>query len=436
MPALNIFYKSCCWLFALLPMVVLAQKKPASTHHKRLPEANTTHLAANYLDTILLLHPEYFNAIIRNPRIHHIQIIYTQINRDAKNKASFTHYKYRLNKEEYFYAASMVKLPVSVLALEKAEELKKRGVTPNTIMLTDSAYACQHSTYTDTSSINGYPSIAQYVKRMLLVSDNIAYSRIYEFLTPEYIHQKLWSKGYPTARIRIRFDVNCLGLPNNYTNPIRFLNDSGKVIYRQPPKYYSASTLSMPARNTNKLIDFNNPNYSIRKDFTKSNYVCLQDLHEMLKSIMFPAETLPAKSFKISNENRKFLWQYLQMMPYESCSPVYADRSHYIDSYKKYLYYGQDSAEIINKNIRIFNVVGESYGYTTDCAYIVDFEHQVEFMVSATYYVQKSNGVIDGTDEAYNLYVMPFFRNLGQSIYDFELKRNKKYLPNLLEFKF
>lgn len=430
------FYKCCIWLFALLPIVSLSQNKPVPNSNRKTAAPSIAHVPPNYLDTILLKHPEYFNAIIRYPKIHHVQIIYTQINRDANNKASFTNYTYRLNKDEYFYAASMVKLPVSVLALEKAEELSKLGVTPNSIMLTDSAYACQHSTHTDTSSLNGYPSIAQYVKRMLLVSDNFAYSRMYEFLTPEYINKKLWSKGYPTVRIRIRFDVNCLGLPNNYTNPIRFLNDAGKVIYKQPAKYYAASTLTMPARNTNRLIDFDNPKYSIRKDFTKSNYISLQDLHEILKSIMFPAETPPAKAFKISAENRKFLWQYLQMMPYESCSPLYGDRTQFIDSYKKYLFYGQDSVEIINKNIRIFNVVGESYGYTTDCAYIVDFENKVEFMVSATYYVQESNGVINGTDDAYNLYVMPFFRNLGQSIYTYELHRKKKYLPNLLEYKF
>ncbi len=124
------------------------------------------------------------------------------------------------------------------------------------------------------------------------------------------------------------------------------------------------------------------------------------------------------------------------MMPYESEYPTYSNREHYIDSYKKYFYYGQDSAVIENKNIRIFNVVGESYGYTTDCAYIVDFENKIEFMISATYFLVERNGVIDGTDDSYNAYVMPFFKNLGQSVYQFELSRKKKYLPDLLEFKF
>ena len=45
-------------------------------------------------------------------------------------------------------------------------------------MLTDSANACQHKVNIDTTSINGYPSVAQYIKRMALVSDNFAYSRI------------------------------------------------------------------------------------------------------------------------------------------------------------------------------------------------------------------------------------------------------------------
>jgi hypothetical protein len=410
--------------------------QPQPQPHPHPPKPQVVMKAPNYLDTILLKNPEYFSEIMLSPKIHHVQIVYTQINRDKNNKASFTTYTYRVNRAEFFYAASTVKLPICALAMERMEELKKTGVTINSVMLTDRAHACQSITHTDETSATGFPSIAQYIKRMLLVSDNTAMSRMYEFLTPEYINKKLWSKGFPTARIRIRFDINCLGLPNNFTNPIRFLNDTGKLIYSQPAKYWAVNTLSMPVANTIKLIDMKDPDYSIKKDFSHSNFLCLSDMHEMLKSVMFPREAPVNRGFKMSNENRRFLWKYLQMMPYESDYPNYPDRQHYIDSYKKYFFYGQDSAIIENKNIRIFNVVGESYGYTTDCAYIVDFTNKVEFMISATYFVQKANGVIDGTDECYNKFIMPFFKNIGQSVYLYELSRKKKFLPDLLEYKF
>ncbi len=431
-----IFLMLC--LLSFLSKAALGQQKPHSKAKTKPSTAQTVpkRKELNCLDSILLNNPELFGLITNNPKIHHVQIVYTQINRDKNNKALFTDYTYRVNPAEFFYIASMAKLPVCALAMEKMEELKKTGITINSVMLTDKAYACQAVTNKDETSATGFPSVANYIKRMLLVSDNTAYSRMYEFLGPEYINKKLWSKGYPTARIRIRFDVGCLGNPNNFTNPIRFLNDTGKLIYSQPPKYYPANTLTMPVTNTLKHIDLKKPTYSVKKDFSNSNYLCLSDMHDMLKKIMFPDETPAGKGFKMSKENRSFLWKYLQMMPYESDYPNYPDRSHYIDSYKKYFIYGQDSVVIENKNIRVFNIVGASYGYTTDCAYIVDFSNNTEFMISATYFIQETNGVIDGTDDTYNKYIMPFFKNLGQSVYLFELTRNRKFLPDLLEFKF
>ena len=411
---------------------------PVKTNTTSALTANPTTASRplNILDSILRKNQSAFGDILKDPKKHHVQIIYTQITRDKLNKATFTNTTFRLNKEEFFYPASMVKLPSCALALEKAEELAKSGITVNARMLTDKANDCQDLTHADASAENGYPSIANYIKRMLLVSDNIAYSRIYEFLTPEYIYKKMTSKGYPTARIRIRFDPDCLGKPNNYTNPIRFLDSTGRLLYLQPAKYFPADQLAMPIKNAVRKIDFRDPNVSLLKDFTHSNFFSLQDMHEVLKSIMFPRETPSNKAFKINANNRKLLWKYLQMMPYESDFPSYPNREQYFDSYKKYLFYGRDSSIIANKNIRIFNVVGVSYGYTTDCAYIVDFEHNIEFMLTATYFIEEGNGVIDGTDETYDREVLPFFRNLGQSVYKYELTKKRNLLPNLLEFKF
>jgi hypothetical protein len=305
-------------------------------------------------------------------------------------------------------------------------------------MLTDSAYTCQYSTFTDESSSTGLPSVGQYVRRMLLVSDNTAYSRMYEFLTPEYINKKLWSKGYPTTRIRIRFDIGCLGEPNNHSNPIRFVDSAGGLIYSQPEKVFEADKLEMPVSGTVKQIDLGDvPGKMVtKKDFSGSNFLCLSDAHEMLKNIIFPEEALPGKRFNITKEDYSFLWKYLQMTPHESDYPSYPDREHYIDSYKKYFYYGQDTTAIENTDLRILNVVGQSYGYTTESAYIVDFNKKVEFMLSAVYYVTEANGTIDASESTYNLRVMPFFKNLGQVIYDYETCRPRAYKPDLSRYKF
>src|SRR5690606_30538493 len=115
------------------------------------------------------------------------------------------HYYYHLDANQYFNPASTVKMPLAFLALEKLNELNVPGLDKYTPMFTDSAFSGQSRVYRDTSAENGLPSIAQYIKKVFLVSDNDAYNRLYEFIGQQTIHEKLWAKGYPRMRIVRRF---------------------------------------------------------------------------------------------------------------------------------------------------------------------------------------------------------------------------------------
>jgi hypothetical protein len=167
-------------------------------------------------------------------------------------------------------------------------------------------------------------------------------------------------------------------------------------------------------------------------DFSAKNYISLETLTDVLKSVIFQ-ETQPAKKrFNLTKDDFKFLYKYISMLPRESKHPGY-DTTHY-DSYVKYFLSG-DSHKPINNKIRIFNKVGMAYGYLTDVAYIVDFEKKIEFMLSAVIHVNKDQIYNDSIYE-YNQIGLPFLANLGRVIYNYELNRVKKYLPNLSKFKF
>src|SRR5689334_10867633 len=77
----------------------------------------------NFLDSLLNQYPTYFSAILSNAKEYKIQILYTQIDRDKKGNAIFTDHSFNLNKNDYYYPASTVKLPIAVLALQKLNEL-------------------------------------------------------------------------------------------------------------------------------------------------------------------------------------------------------------------------------------------------------------------------------------------------------------------------
>ena len=195
----------------------------------------------NLIEQLLKANPEKFKKILDNPNEYQVQIIYTKIDRDKQNIPHFTQYSYHLDPKNYFYPASLVKLPLVALALEKINKLKTDSVkifpkisslSKETRMKFDSAYYCQSVVEKDSTSENGFPSIAHYIKKMMLVSDNDAYTHLYEFLGQEYVNKTLWTKGYASVRIIHRFKV-CDNMQNRYTNPILFLSDKGDTIYRQ-----------------------------------------------------------------------------------------------------------------------------------------------------------------------------------------------------------
>ncbi|RZL15827.1 MAG: hypothetical protein EOO62_02920, partial [Hymenobacter sp.] len=74
------------------------------------------------LDSLLRTNPA-LTKVLSHPATYQLQLIYTQINRDAHNVPHFTQHTYHLNPRQYFNPASLVKLPVALLALEKLHTL-------------------------------------------------------------------------------------------------------------------------------------------------------------------------------------------------------------------------------------------------------------------------------------------------------------------------
>jgi len=392
-------------------------------------------------DTLLIEHllkqdPASFQKLLAHAGKYRIQIIYTQIDRDANNVPSFKEYTYRLNRQQYFYCASLVKLPCSALALEKLQELQIKGLDRNSTMLTDSSGPCQKKTLLDTSAADGSPSMAQYIRRMLLVSDNNAYSRCYEFLGPEYIHTRLTAKGYPDALIMQRFDPACNTGDNTQTNPVDFYDRSGKLLYHQPAAVCTiplVHPLSKPVVGK-AYIDGKENKVMEPKDFSHSNFLPLADITHLLRSVVFPEATATEQQFQISPDDRLFMLKYMSMLPRESDSPNYKNKTYY-DSYKKYLIYGDSKAPIQADTLRIFNIVGQSYGFVTDVAYVCDFKNKVEFMLSAVIYANEDEVINDNKYE-YTTVALPFLANLGKSIYRYDKKRKRPRKPILEAFRF
>jgi len=378
----------------------------------------------NLIADLLSRGSDRLKNIIGNPGKYETRILYTQVDRDRQGRPQFRHFGYGADPKSYFNPASLVKLPVACLALQKINELHIPGLTCDTRLAIGRQHRCQTAVTGDSTAPDGRPTVAQYIRKVLLVSDNDAYNRLYEFLGQEYINASLWRIGYPSARIIRRFN-GCDADDNRYTNPVTFYDDDNNVVYAQPAQVNNALLSNPPGTVTKGKAYIDPQGRYVRRpyDYTFHNYLCLQDIHTMLQSILFPESFSEQARFHLTQQDYALLYRCLSSLPGESDVPAYHNPKLYPDNYKKYFLFGDARDGIIaDRSIHIFNVVGQSDGYLSDCAYIRNASAQIEFFLSAVIYVNDDEIIKDNTYE-YQTAGLPFLAELGRILYAYEQTR-------------
>ena len=112
----------------------------------------------------------------------------------------------------------------------------------------------------------------------------------------------------------------------------------------------------------------------------------------------------------------------MSAFPRESDHPQY-DSSSYWDTYCKFLLLGSERVSVPN-GIKIYNKVGDAYGFLTDIAYIVDADQKVEFLLSATIACNR-DGIFNDDKYDYDDIGYPFMKHLGEVILKYEQTRVK-----------
>lgn len=384
-----------------------------------------------FLQSFLQAHKDSFGDLLDHPDKYEIQIVYTQIDQKG-DKRIFTPYHYRVDPNKYFYPASTVKMPAAFMALEKINQLNIPALDKHSTVFHQTAHPPQTAARMDTTAEDSLPSIAQYIRKIFLISDNDANNRLYEFLGQEYFNRSLHQKGYTDVRLVHRLGAE--GVPfnaetNRYTNPVSFYAGD-RMVYHQG-EVHSQTPEDLQLKGEKKGLGFQKGGQIVEQafDFSQKNFIALTDLNDILKAVLFPESVAPEKRFDLTEADYHFLYKYLSMRPRESKSPQY-DKA---DGYVKFFIYGGE-AEQMPPHIRIFNKVGWAYGYLTDVAYILDLKNEVEFMVSATIHVN-DNQIFNDNQYQYESIGLPFFIHLGKLLYEHELKRPRSQKSNLQRFQ-
>ncbi len=375
---------------------------------------------SHLLEELMQTQPEKFSKILENLPNNELQIIYTEIKREGP-KVSFKSHQFNVNDQAYFYPASTIKLPACVWALEKLNRLNIKGLDMNSSMKTLNNGHGQSAVDMDSSSKNGMPSVAHYIKKILLVSDNDAFNRLYEFIGQEEFNRKMKKHGLKNSYAIHRLQTSLSFEDHKYTNPVNFYNGAN-VIYAQGPQYSRKNFHGK--KKILKGIGYLNAKDSLIMepfDFTRKNKFTLTDQQYLLKALFFPESIKKRHRLKITETDRKFLMEYMSKIPTESSFPHY-HYPEYWPSYCKFLMYGSEKEAEIPNYIKIYNKVGDAYGYLIDNAYIKDEKNGLEFMLSAMIHCNADKIYNDGKYE-YDGVGFPFMRDLGQLIYNHELKK-------------
>lgn len=364
-----------------------------------------------------IINTNYDLKIVAKDSDHSVKILYTQIYRDSLDQPHFIRFGYNANDSTYFYPASTVKFPAVLIALEK---MKRLGITSSARIEIDSAYSRQSVVRIDSTSSDLKPSILHYAKKIMLVSDNDAYNRLYEFIGQDTFNEVLTDKGYLNTRITHRLNVSRSSDENAHTNPLR-LFDGENLLFEQPlrkaKRSYASKELILRGKGYIKEGELISEPF----DFTNKNDFSITDQHQMMQAFIYP-NSFPGYAFDITAEDKDSVLKFMSIEPQYSGIEAYSDTTKYWDSFVKFLMFGSKPDSKIPPFIKIYNKIGLAYGFAIDNAYIKDSKHNIEFFLTAVIQTN-SNEIYNDNDYEYEDIALPFLEQLGQAVYEYELNR-------------
>lgn len=335
-----------------------------------------------------------------------VQILYSQINRDATGRIKLEHHAFHHAPKRWFFPASTMKLPMALLA---CEEVARAGGNLDSAIMLRQPPETGHWDESEPSS----ETLRRSLCRTFTVSDNIPYNRFYELLGADKIHARLKALGYPNTRAISRLgsrDVNT----NLKTGSAQIIDANGKPLAGFAPR--TAKKRSFPFGRALKGEGFLADDGTLipgPHDFSFGNFMPLSDLHQMLMAFIFPETVNESQRWKIPADWREGILKEMGRYPRESIDPVYPSPEYY-DGFAKFFVLGDNKQEA-REGYRAYGKIGEAYGYLTDSSYMVDKSTGSECFLSAVIHCNP-DGIYNDDKYDYEEVGLPFLAALGKSV--------------------
>ena len=350
----------------------------------------------------------FLKEILKNKENYEIQIIYTEIKRDKEGKPHFMDFEFQVDENNYFYPASTIKLPIVILTLDKINELRSKGINVSLKSKITLSPLDQKMSLIQKDSITSFQNL---IADILLVSDNSASNVLIDFIGYNHFNAKMNQAGFNKTYLNHKFSPD-----PNYTIDWEIKTMFNDLISSNEERdIVTADDNILGLKKGEKK--FKDGIVEIGSlDFSQKNRSSIIDMHNIIKRIIFPSKFDDDNAFNLNVEDYDFLRYWMSRFTHEDLGNKFTTDKKYFESYNKFFIHGADTV-VTNKNIRVYNKIGQAYGTSTDNAYIKNYQDDVEFFLTATIYTNKNNIINDNVYE-YEETAIPFLAKLSQSLYN------------------
>ena len=319
---------------------------------------------------------------------------------------------------EYFYPASAVKLFAAVAALERLADLRSEtglAIDADTPLVFHALFDDEALERTDDSNLDGGDiTVRQEIRKLFLVSDNRAFNRLYELVGQDRLAASLERAGLGGGRIVHRLSELRSEEDNRRFPRVDFLGP--ETVLHTLPERASAPlgpAPAVPRLRVGSAHIAGGERVDEPLDFAVKNRFPLAELQRGLCMVVRPDVDCGGLGFALAAADRALLLEAMSRYPAESANPVY-DPADYPDDYVKLLLSGVDLV-LPRERFRIYNKVGQAYGFTTENAWVVDLESGRGLFLAVTLYTN-ANGVLNDDEYEYDRVALPFMAILGEQM--------------------
>ena len=317
------------------------------------------------------------------------------------------------NPSWYFYPASVVKLPIALLSLEK---LNRHTFSTQATLRFNSDFECGNMKFVEESQSTNL-DFRTMIRELIIVSNNTYYNSLYHFLTPQRINEELDKKGIDQTNIYKDF-TGCEMPLNLKTHSFRvegmmntfYQNQSHLELHEFAQQYTYDDTKLLGSKHEYRGEIVDGP-----FDFNYNLEYPIGDIHSTSMRLFFPQFFSTEDRWDVRQSDREMLMEAMKSVPKDLGQKKYFDKRKYPDNLYKYLIHGDDNTKY--DSVITYSKLGLSYGFVTETAYVHDPSTNRRYILTASLYVNSNDTVNDGKYE-YEQLAKPFLARLGQLILD------------------